>query len=88
MGNKKMGGASQFQWATNNAQRQSTNPTTTSSNSFATLSLLDSSRNPDRDRDRDRGSSRNKGGYNKGSMERDRYGNSNFRFCILIYIFF
>ncbi|XP_060661322.1 eukaryotic translation initiation factor 4 gamma 3 isoform X1 [Drosophila nasuta] len=66
---KKMGGVSQFIW--NNASRQSSTPTTTPSNSFAALSsLIDKNMS---DRDRDRSGPRNKGSYNKGSMERDRY---------------
>lgn len=70
MNNKKMGGASLFQW-----KNSSTQPTTTPSNSFAALSILDSNKNSssERDRDRDRSGPRNKGSYNKGSMERDRY---------------
>lgn len=62
---KKMGGASLFQWS-----NSSTQPTTTLSNSFAVLSL-DSNKNSSSDRDRS--GPRNKGSYNKGSMERDRY---------------
>ncbi|KAH8376035.1 hypothetical protein KR093_010532, partial [Drosophila rubida] len=62
---KKMGGVSQFIWD------QSAAPTTTQSNSFAALSsLIDKNMS---DRDRDRSGPRNKGSYNKGSMERDRY---------------
>ncbi|KAM7341427.1 eukaryotic translation initiation factor 4G1 isoform 1-T2 [Cochliomyia hominivorax] len=69
MNNKKMGGAALFQWTKTSSQ-----PTTTPSNSFAALSL-DSNRSNerDRDRDRDRSGPRNKGSYNKGSMERERY---------------
>ncbi|XP_023036153.1 eukaryotic translation initiation factor 4 gamma 3 isoform X2 [Drosophila willistoni] len=70
---KKMGGVSQFIW--NNSSRSSSAATTTPSNSFAVLSsLMDKSSSGDRDRDRDRSGPRNKGSYNKGSMERDRYG--------------
>ncbi|KAH8398901.1 hypothetical protein KR222_005988 [Zaprionus bogoriensis] len=68
---KKMGGVSQFIW-NNNVNRQSSTPTTTPSNSFAALSsLID--KNMSSDRDRDRSGPRNKGSYNKGSMERDRF---------------
>lgn len=67
MNNKKMGGAALFQWTKTSSQ-----PTTTPSNSFAALSL-DSNRSTDRDRDRDRSGPRNKGSYNKSSMERERY---------------
>ncbi|XP_017853564.1 eukaryotic translation initiation factor 4 gamma 1 isoform X1 [Drosophila busckii] len=70
---KKMGGVSQFIWS-HNANRQSSTPTTTPSNSFAALSLLiDKSSSTDKDRDRDRSGPRNKGSYNKNSMERERY---------------
>lgn len=69
---KKMGGVSQFIW-NNNVNRQSSTPTTTPSNSFAALSsLIDKNMSSERDRDRT-GGPRNKGSYNKGSMERDRY---------------
>ncbi|XP_032290159.1 eukaryotic translation initiation factor 4 gamma 1 isoform X1 [Drosophila virilis] len=68
---KKMGGVNQFIW-NNNANRQSSTPTTTPSNSFAALSSLTDKNSTDRDRDRS--GPRNKGSYNKGSMERDRYG--------------
>ncbi|XP_064537720.1 eukaryotic translation initiation factor 4 gamma 3 isoform X2 [Drosophila montana] len=68
---KKMGGVNQFIW-NNNANRQSSTPTTTPSNSFAALSSLIDKNSTDRDRDRS--GPRNKGSYNKGSMERDRYG--------------
>ncbi|XP_023168986.2 eukaryotic translation initiation factor 4 gamma 1 isoform X3 [Drosophila hydei] len=65
---KKMGGAYQFiNWNNNGNRQSSTTPTTTPSNSFAALSSLGSS-----DRDRS-GGPRNKGSYNKGSTERDRY---------------
>ncbi|XP_046811475.1 eukaryotic translation initiation factor 4G isoform X1 [Lucilia cuprina] len=65
MNNKKMGGVSLFLWPKTSSQ-----PTTTPSNSFAALSM-DSNRSSDRDRERS--GPRNKGSYNKGSMERDRY---------------
>ncbi|XP_065370716.1 eukaryotic translation initiation factor 4 gamma 3 isoform X1 [Calliphora vicina] len=65
MNNKKMGGLSLFLWP-----KASSQPTTTPSNSFAALSM-DSNRSSDRDRDHS--GPRNKGSYNKGSMERDRY---------------
>ncbi|XP_022217232.1 eukaryotic translation initiation factor 4 gamma 3 isoform X3 [Drosophila obscura] len=73
--NKKMGGVTQFIW-NHNAAKQSSAPTTTPSNPFAVLSSLvdKNSSERDRDRDRDRSGPRNKGSYNKGSMERDRYG--------------
>ena len=45
-------------------------PNTTTSNSFAALSSLDSNKNSN-------SGPRNKGSYTKNSMERDRYGNSN-----------
>ncbi|XP_028901382.1 eukaryotic translation initiation factor 4 gamma 3 isoform X2 [Zeugodacus cucurbitae] len=71
--NKKMGGVGLFVWS--NGSRQSSTPTSTPTNSFAALSTLnDNSRSNDRDRDRDRSGPRNKGSYNKGSMERERYG--------------
>ncbi|XP_017471922.1 PREDICTED: eukaryotic translation initiation factor 4 gamma 3 isoform X2 [Rhagoletis zephyria] len=72
---KKMGGVSQFIWS--HGSRQSSTPTSTPTNSFAALSALsDTNRSNDRDRerDRDRSGPRSKGSYNKGSMERDRYG--------------
>ncbi|XP_033250157.1 eukaryotic translation initiation factor 4 gamma 3 isoform X1 [Drosophila miranda] len=73
--NKKMGGLTQFIWNME-AAKQSSAPTTTPSNPFALLSSLvdKNSSERDRDRDRDRSGPRNKGSYNKGSMERDRYG--------------
>ncbi|XP_017126105.1 eukaryotic translation initiation factor 4 gamma 3 isoform X2 [Drosophila elegans] len=69
---KKMGGLKQFIWD-NNATRQSPAPSATPSNPFAVLSSLIDKNSTDRDRDRDRSGPRNKGSYNKGSMERDRY---------------
>lgn len=66
-----MGGLSQFIWQSN-ANRQSSTPTTTPSNSFAALSSL-MDKNMSSERDRDRTGTRNKGSYNKGSLERDRY---------------
>ncbi|KAH8361311.1 hypothetical protein KR084_008913, partial [Drosophila pseudotakahashii] len=69
---KKMGGLGQFLW-NNNTTRQSSAPTSTPSNPFAVLSSLIDKNSTDRDRDRDRSGPRNKGSYNKGSMERDRY---------------
>ncbi|XP_016976409.1 eukaryotic translation initiation factor 4 gamma 3 isoform X2 [Drosophila rhopaloa] len=68
---KKMGGLTQFLW--NSSTRQSSAPTSTPSNPFAVLSSLIDKNSTDRDRDRDRSGPRNKGSYNKGSMERDRY---------------
>ncbi|XP_032597852.1 eukaryotic translation initiation factor 4 gamma 3 [Drosophila grimshawi] len=72
---KKMGGLNQFIW-NHTTNRQSSTPTTTPSNSFAVLSSLNDKNSIDRDRDRDRDRSgpRNKSSFNKGSMERDRYG--------------
>ncbi|XP_037732020.1 eukaryotic translation initiation factor 4 gamma 3 isoform X2 [Drosophila subpulchrella] len=67
---KKMGGLGQFLWPSNTT-RQSSAPTSTPSNPFAVLSsLIDKNSS---DRDRDRSGPRNKGSYNKGSMERDRF---------------
>ncbi|XP_017051337.1 eukaryotic translation initiation factor 4 gamma 3 isoform X2 [Drosophila ficusphila] len=70
--NKKMGGLTQFIW-NNKITQQSSAPTSTPSNPFAVLSSLIDKNNTERDRDRDRSGPRNKGSYNKGSMERDRY---------------
>ena len=67
MNNKKMGTRELFLWG-----MSSSTPSSTPSNQFAALSL-DSNKSSDRDRDRDRGGPRNKGPYNKGSIERDRY---------------
>lgn len=75
-----MGGVNQFIW-NNNANRQSSTPTTTPSNSFAALSSLNDKNSTDRDRDRS--GPRNKGSYNKGSMERDRYGDRGEQYHIL-----
>ncbi|XP_037949432.1 eukaryotic translation initiation factor 4 gamma 3 isoform X2 [Teleopsis dalmanni] len=74
IGKKKMGGLSQFIWNNDNS-RQSSTPHTNATNSFAVLSsLVDTTKGSDRgnDRDRDRSGPRNKGSYNKSSMERDR----------------
>ncbi|KAH8325446.1 hypothetical protein KR074_003061, partial [Drosophila pseudoananassae] len=69
---KKMGGLTQFIW-NNNTSRQSSAPTSTPTNPFAVLSSLIDKNNTDRERDRERSGPRNKGSYNKGSIERDRY---------------
>ncbi|XP_041674449.1 eukaryotic translation initiation factor 4 gamma 3 isoform X2 [Drosophila eugracilis] len=63
---KKMGGLGQFIW---NPAKQSSVPTATPSNPFAVLSSL----NDKNSSEWDRAVPRNKGSYNKGSMERDRY---------------
>lgn len=72
LNNKKMGGVSQFQWKSSSIQ-----PTTTPSNSFAALSLLDTTKSSSMERNPLNSSgprNNNKGGpYNRGSMERDRY---------------
>ncbi|XP_036223124.2 eukaryotic translation initiation factor 4 gamma 3 isoform X2 [Bactrocera oleae] len=67
--NKKMGGVGLFVWS--NGSRQSSTPSSTPTNSFAALSTLNDT---SRSNDRDRSGPRNKGSYNKGSIERDRYG--------------
>lgn len=73
---KKMGGLTQFIWISSDTTRLSSAPTPTPSNPFAVLSsLIDKNSN---ERDRDRSGPRNKGSYNKGSMERDRYDRGNF----------
>ncbi|XP_043947144.1 eukaryotic translation initiation factor 4 gamma 3 isoform X2 [Drosophila biarmipes] len=69
---KKMGGLGQFLWPSNTT-RQSSASTSTPSNPFAVLSSLIDKNGSDRDRDRDRSGPRNKGSYNKGSIERDRF---------------
>ncbi|XP_032308050.1 eukaryotic translation initiation factor 4 gamma 3 isoform X2 [Drosophila ananassae] len=69
---KKMGGLTQFIW-NNSTSRQSSAPTSTPTNPFAVLSSLIDKNNTDRERDRERSGPRNKGSYNKGSIERDRY---------------
>lgn len=71
-----MGGLTQFIWISSDTTRLSSAPTPTPSNPFAVLSsLIDKNSN---ERDRDRSGPRNKGSYNKGSMERDRYDRGNF----------
>jgi len=76
-----MGGLGQFLWPSNTT-RQSSAPTSTPSNPFAVLSsLIDKNSS---DRDRDRSGPRNKGSYNKGSMERDRFDRGNYFFNIFI----
>uniref|UniRef100_A0A0K8UBT8 Eukaryotic translation initiation factor 4 gamma 1 n=1 Tax=Bactrocera latifrons TaxID=174628 RepID=A0A0K8UBT8_BACLA len=67
--NKKMGGVGLFVWS--NGSRQSSTASSTPTNSFAALSTLNDT---NRGSDRDRSGPRNKGSYNKGSIERDRYG--------------
>ncbi|XP_039967649.1 eukaryotic translation initiation factor 4 gamma 3 isoform X1 [Bactrocera tryoni] len=67
--NKKMGGVGLFVWS--NGSRQSSTASSTPTNSFAALSTLNDT---NRSNDRDRSGPRNKGSYNKGSIERDRYG--------------
>lgn len=64
-----MGGVGLFVWS--NGSRQSSTPSSTPTNSFAALSTLNDT---SRSNDRDRSGPRNKGSYNKGSIERDRYG--------------
>lgn len=59
---------SKFQW-NHTAGNNSIGPTTTNSNSFAALSSLESNKNSNNGT-----GPRNKNSYNKGSMERDRYG--------------
>lgn len=71
-----MGGLTQFIW-NNSTSRQSSAPTSTPTNPFAVLSSLIDKNNTDRERDRERSGPRNKGSYNKGSIERDRYDRGN-----------
>lgn len=76
-----MGGLGQFIWKINTS-RQSSAPTSTPTNPFAVLSSLIDKNNTDRERDRERTGPRNKGSYNKGSIERDRYDRGNKKLII------
>ncbi|TMW46418.1 hypothetical protein DOY81_008501, partial [Sarcophaga bullata] len=77
MNNKKMGTRELFLWG-----MSSSTPSSTLSNQFAALSV-DS--NKSSDRDRERSGPRNKGSYNKGSIERDRYDNDRKILKCLLY---
>ncbi|KAH8255080.1 hypothetical protein KR038_010513, partial [Drosophila bunnanda] len=71
---KKMGGVTQFIWQSLSSSASAA-PSSTPSNPFAVLSSLTdkNSSSSDRDHHHDHRGPRNKGSYNKGSMERDRY---------------